>query len=107
MNDKLQAIKWISTQEAMPKVGESVLVSKIEDDGEYDLYVAFLTENNHFYTIDGEISLSKINYWMQIPEPPQSEVVTEALAQIQRAKLNESAINGELPSIIDSLVDDE
>lgn len=30
-----------------------------------------------------------------------------ALAQIQRAKLYEAAINGELPSIIDSLVDDE
>jgi hypothetical protein len=36
-----------------------------------------------------------------------ADLLAEALAQIQRAKLNESAINGELPSIIDSLVDDE
>lgn len=36
-----------------------------------------------------------------------ADILAEAIAQIQRAKLNEAAINGELPSIIDSLVDDE
>ena len=34
-------------------------------------------------------------------------VFNEALDQIIRAKLNEAAMNGELPSIIDSLVDDD
>ena len=36
-----------------------------------------------------------------------ADILAEAIAQIQRAKLNEAAMNGELPSIIDSLVDDE
>jgi hypothetical protein len=36
-----------------------------------------------------------------------ADILAEAIAQIKRAKLNEAAMNGELPSIIDSLVDDE
>lgn len=36
-----------------------------------------------------------------------ADVLAEAIAQIQRAKLNEAAMNGELPSMLDSLVDDE
>jgi uncharacterized membrane protein len=36
-----------------------------------------------------------------------ADILAEAIAQIQRAKLNEAAMNGELPSIIETLVDDE
>jgi len=67
-------MKWISVDDQLPKLHESVIIFKPEDFPD-KVYVGWLSENNKWCEEDGPDGITfpnEVSYWMPLPEAPNS-----------------------------------
>ena len=67
----MNEMKWISTEESLPKPYKGVIIARVYEKGEPLRVEAGMLESHGWWKVYGANVKKGVLYWMPLPEPPE------------------------------------